>query len=92
MLNELLTKARDEVKQTLMLIVYSFKELVPEDRGWTGEYTASISHCLIPGEETDCGDLITITEVRPEKDRLTGRCQDCNAVFTVRTADLIYEG
>ena len=34
MVNELLTKARDEVKQTLMLIVYSFKKKTGGKMEW----------------------------------------------------------
>ncbi len=85
MADELRPQLQIEGKQALQIVVGC---LLLREQDWEGETQLSISHCFVPGQNTDCGELIAVTKIRTDESELSGICRSCCSVFTVSFSEL----
>lgn len=89
MVQDLRAQFQVEGKQTLQAVIDRLRSLVEREQDWKEEVQISISHCFVPGQDTDCGELVAITEIRTEEGEILGICRSCCSVFTVKFEELI---
>lgn len=89
--SDLTAQPQFERKRTLPIVADCLKSLVLIEEDWEGDKQISISHCFVPGQNTDCGEFIAITAIRTKERELSGICRGCCSDFIIRFSDFTIE-
>lgn len=52
---ELRSQLKIEAQLSLQTVIDNLHAFVNRVKDWAGDTTVSISHCFIPGQDTECG-------------------------------------
>ena len=77
---------RERNQRAVIDVLFGF---ITEKRDWKGYRTLTISHCYLPGQDTPCEELITLTESNTQTKELSVICPGCSSAFTISFADIV---
>ena len=80
---------QQKIKLNLLVVIQFLLDPTNKEVGWVGAREVPISHCFIPGQDTDCGTYVELKGFKPGVGELLVICRGCCSEFVLSLNGLI---